>query len=96
MLNLFRSVVCREPGLAQAFSAPKFKLDLLFSIHQIRTMKRKAESPEPAARKAVKGNDYCSVQPKRDSLGNQIWPAPEDQIIAARAFLREWYGFSPY
>jgi hypothetical protein len=53
-------------------------------------MKRKAESPEPAARKAARGNDYCSVQPKRDSLGNQIWPAPEDQMIAAKAFFREW------
>ncbi|KAH8791625.1 DHH family protein-like protein [Hyaloscypha finlandica] len=90
MLNLFRSVPYRGPGSIHAFSSLKFRLRLAFSIfHQFRTMKRKAESPEPAARKAARGNDYCSVQPKRDSLGNQIWPAPEDQMIAARAFFRE-------
>jgi hypothetical protein len=58
-------------------------------------MKRKAESPEPSVRKSAKGNGYCGVEPKRDSLGNQIWPVPEDQMIAARAFLREWYDCAP-
>ncbi|PMD42435.1 DHH family protein-like protein [Hyaloscypha variabilis F] len=52
-------------------------------------MKRKAESPEPLARKTARGNGYCSTEQKRDSFGNPIWPAPEAQIVAARIFLVE-------
>lgn len=56
-------------------------------------MKRKAsDSPEPSSRKAPKVNDYCDTPIKRDSEGNQIWPAPESQMIAAREFLRNWFA----
>ncbi|TVY42678.1 hypothetical protein LSUB1_G002736 [Lachnellula subtilissima] len=52
-------------------------------------MKRKAISPEPSARKAVKVDDYCGVQTKKGPSGDPIWPAPEEQMISARKFLRE-------
>lgn len=61
-------------------------------LSQIREMKRKAPSPEPSTRKAAKVDDYCNVQPKKDLNGYQIWPAPKDQMAAARKFLREWYA----
>ncbi|TVY49265.1 hypothetical protein LOCC1_G000819 [Lachnellula occidentalis] len=52
-------------------------------------MKRKATSPDSSARKAVKVDDYCSVQTKKDPNGDPIWPAPEEQMTSARMFLRE-------
>ncbi|KAF4635140.1 hypothetical protein G7Y89_g2958 [Cudoniella acicularis] len=53
-------------------------------------MKRKADtSPEPSSRKALKVDDYCSAQPRIDSKGDPIWPALEEQMQAARAFLKE-------
>jgi hypothetical protein len=82
---LFRPLPRRTSLWVQIISSSISK-----SLNQTRTMKRRAESTELTARKAAKGNRYCSVEPKRDSLGNQIWPAPENQMIAARAFLREW------
>ena len=58
-------------------------------------MKRKAEeNPGLDSRKSAKVEDYCSIQPRRDSQGDPIWPAPSNQILAARAFLREWYDQS--
>ncbi|KAG4431840.1 hypothetical protein IFR05_012678 [Cadophora sp. M221] len=52
-------------------------------------MKRTAgSSPEPPARKVAKLADYCSTPTRRDSEGVEIWPAPESQMVAARAFLR--------
>jgi hypothetical protein len=55
-------------------------------------MKRSADSsksdPKPAKR--IKPDDYCSVEQKRDTNGNPIWPAAVDQILAAQAFLKEW------
>jgi hypothetical protein len=55
-------------------------------------MKRKAESggAEASARKSVKIEDYCSVQPRQDEDGNPLWPAPETHMNAARKFLEEW------
>lgn len=61
-------------------------------LTQTREMKRKATSPKPTARKAAKVDDYCSVQTKKDSNGDPIWPAPDDQMHAARTFLKEWYA----
>jgi hypothetical protein len=92
----FKLTSCRHTAQIQDLSSSLFRFRFLQSIsYQTRTMKRKAESPELSARKSARGNGYCSVEPKRDSLGNQIWPAPEDQMIAARAFLKEWYGCAP-
>lgn len=54
-------------------------------------MKRKAESLKPAARKAPRVEDYCEAQLVRDSNGSSIWPAPQNQMMAARAFLKAWY-----
>lgn len=54
--------------------------------------KRKAScSPEGTSRKAPKLADYCSAEPKRDHRSNEIWPAPEEQISAAQAFLIDWF-----
>ncbi|CZT42641.1 uncharacterized protein RSE6_02576 [Rhynchosporium secalis] len=53
-------------------------------------MKRKAgSSPESSSRKIAKLTDYCESPTRRDSQGVEIWPAPEFQMTAARAFLRE-------
>lgn len=61
------------------------------SHDQSAIMKRKAQSAEPIARKAAKVDDYCNAEMRRDTEGNSIWPAPDEQMIAARAFLQEWY-----
>jgi hypothetical protein len=53
-------------------------------------MKRKASQSPERKNKAVKLEDYCSIQPIKDARGNPIWPAPEQQIIAAQEFLRKW------
>lgn len=54
-------------------------------------MKRKATDVTESPRKVAKTDDYCNVPVKRDSDGNEIWPAPESQMSAARAFIRDWY-----
>ena len=60
-------------------------------------MKRKATSPESSTREKEAGVQpaktpgYCSQgDSKKDDAGNLIWPAPEEQMRAARAFLQEW------
>ena len=65
-----------------------------FSL-SIRDMKRKAESTDSDPRKTAQVADYCDVDLKRDSNGTPIWPAPENQISAARAFLKEWFVGPP-
>jgi hypothetical protein len=87
MRILFRAVPCGLVRPIRTFSSHRL---LLAGLYQVRTMKRKAESPEPLARKTARGNGYCSTEQKRDSFGNPIWPAPEAQIVAARIFLVEW------
>ena len=82
--------LCAHPVLRSHFHFKNSALPLPI-LQQIRGMKRKATSPEPSARKAVKVDDYCSVQTKKGPNGDPIWPAPEEQIISARKFLREWY-----
>lgn len=67
---------------------PRFATSVSFL--RIRRMKRKAASPDASSRKAPKLDDYCNVEPVRDVHGNTVWPAPEKQIIAAQAFLKEW------
>jgi hypothetical protein len=55
-------------------------------------MKRKAgDIQQPPVRKALKVDDYCSVEQRRDANGAFIWPAPEYQMSAARTFLKEWH-----
>ena len=63
-------------------------------LTQIRSMKRKATNPaESPTKKAtkIKEDDYCNVKPNLDAHGDPIWPAPSSQIIAAQAFLKDWY-----
>lgn len=91
---MYFSLVIRRPyrsvgfkSLLNIYSATRTKH---FSNQPI--MKRKAsESPEPSSRKAPKPSDYCDVPCKRDANGNQVWPAPESQMEAAKEFLKEWY-----
>jgi len=54
-------------------------------------MKRKVQSSEPIARKTAKVDDYCNAEMGKHPGCNAIWPAPDEQMIAARAFLKEWY-----
>ena len=54
-------------------------------------MKRSANgNAKPPAKPRPKVPDYCDVEPERDGHGNGIWPAPEEAVEKARAFLREW------
>lgn len=71
---------------------PIFRNAILPVCHpqQARTMKRKASQSPERKSKAVKLEDYCSIQPVKDIKGNPIWPAPEQQIRAAKEFLRKW------
>lgn len=57
---------------------------------QFKGMKRKApSSPGESSGKSVKVDDYCNAKPRQNDVGDPIWPAPESQISAARAFLKE-------
>lgn len=60
---------------------------------RLAAMKRKASSSPEPSRKVVRTSDYCDVPCARDSNGNQVWPAPEEQIESAREFLRKWFVY---
>jgi hypothetical protein len=53
-------------------------------------MKRKAGNDKEASVKRTKVEDYCNVDPRRDDRGRVMWPAPNEQIIAAQVFIKEW------
>ena len=58
------------------------------------SMKRKApfsDSVPKAKRQKEPEKDYCDVETVKDSDGSIVWPAPEEAMEKARAFLREWY-----
>jgi ATPase subunit of ABC transporter with duplicated ATPase domains len=48
---------------------------------------KRARSAEPTA----KLPEYHETPSRRDKDGEIIWPAPKDQMEAARNFIREWY-----
>lgn len=48
---------------------------------------KKAQSPVTTD----KLPEYHETPSKRDKDGEIIWPAPKDQMEAARNFIREWY-----
>ncbi|EDN95417.1 hypothetical protein SS1G_11295 [Sclerotinia sclerotiorum 1980 UF-70] len=54
-----------------------------------RGIKRKAESISEAPKKSVKLDDYCNTPIRRSSEGEEIWPAPRDQLESAYDFIRE-------
>ncbi|PQE13344.1 dhh family protein [Rutstroemia sp. NJR-2017a BVV2] len=54
-----------------------------------RGVKRKAGSTAETPRKTAKVDDYCSTPVRRDSRGEEVWPAPREQLNAAYEFLRE-------
>ncbi|KAM3070003.1 hypothetical protein ACMFMF_008354 [Clarireedia jacksonii] len=54
-----------------------------------RGVKRKAGSKEETSRKNAKVDDYCSTPVRRDSQGEEVWPAPREQVNAAYEFLQE-------
>ncbi|KAB8293403.1 hypothetical protein EYC80_007721 [Monilinia laxa] len=54
-----------------------------------RGIKRKATSISEAPKKSVKVEDYCNTPVRRSSEGEEIWPAPRDQLEAAYDFIRE-------
>ncbi|PQE14469.1 dhh family protein [Rutstroemia sp. NJR-2017a BBW] len=54
-----------------------------------RGIKRKAGSTSETPRKTAKVDDYCSTPVRRDSEGEEVWPAPREQLNAAYEFLRE-------
>ena len=56
-------------------------------------MKRKATESgivPKAKRQREPEADYCDVLPRKDGNGAVIWPASEQSIERARAFLIEW------
>lgn len=57
-------------------------------------MKRKATDSDidskAAKRQREPEADYCDVKPQKDDRGITIWPASEQSILRARAFLKEW------
>ena len=58
------------------------------------SMKRKApasDSAPKAKRQKEPEKDYCDVETRKDDDGSVIWPAAEEAIANARAFLKEWY-----
>lgn len=52
-------------------------------------IKRKAESASEVPKKAIKVDDYCSTPVRHSAEGEEIWPAPRDQLEAAYEFIRE-------
>ena len=65
------------------------------SKHKIKRTKVKAtlkveEDKAQSKVEEAKAGDYCYTETKLDEDGLPIWPAPNDQIQAAREFLKEW------
>lgn len=53
---------------------------------------KKAQSPVTTDKLTTdKLPEYHETPSKRDKDGEIIWPAPKDQMEAARNFIREWY-----
>lgn len=59
-------------------------------------MKRKAGKQIESPEKKPKANEYCDTPVILDEAGSPIWPAPVNQMSAARQFLREWYVILEY
>ena len=92
MSILLRRVFCARE-ISKLLHTPSGLTSLCFHSSSRCRMKRKsADVTDSSPRKAPKVDDYCNVQPKRDGDGSQIWPAPEEQMTAARLFMREWYA----
>lgn len=54
-------------------------------------MKRKTDLLDDTANaKKAKLGDYCNTPVKCDASGLAVWPAPREQMTAARKFLQEW------
>jgi len=61
-------------------------------LHGRRGMKRAAGVSKPGSSKIrPKLPDYCDVEPKRDGNDQPIWPAAQEAMEEARAFIKEWY-----
>lgn len=54
-----------------------------------RGIKRKAETTSESPKKTIKIDGYCSTPVRRASTGEEIWPAPRDQLESAYKFVRE-------
>ncbi|KAF7956414.1 hypothetical protein EAE96_003755 [Botrytis aclada] len=54
-----------------------------------RGIKRKSEKTPESPKKAIKIDNYCSTPVRRTSAGEEIWPAPRDQLDSAYKFIRE-------
>jgi hypothetical protein len=59
-------------------------------LSSIEGMKRKADNGNQTLVKRTRVEDYCNVEPIRDSRGDIIWPAAIEQITTAQAFIKEW------
>jgi hypothetical protein len=94
-----RSLETRVSSLTIAFKnldgsrPPRWLLPLIVQRHATAGMKRKAlsSSPPPKSKKIrEKLPEYCAVETRKAGDGSIVWPAPEQAIEAARAFLRKW------
>ena len=59
------------------------------------SMKRKQSTGSATVkskRQQLRVPEYCDVEPQRASDGSIVWPAPQESIDEAKAFLREWYA----
>lgn len=64
--------------------------DLILGVPTMdRGVKRKAEIISESPKKAIKIDDYCSTPVRRTPAGEEIWPAPRDQLESAYKFIRE-------
>ena len=91
-LQVYKPEVLRSSSGARLCSPKHIVLTQGYAAaHKSLKMKRKSsefiESPSKR-RQQPEEPDYCDVKCRRDHNGTIIWPAPEDAIESARAFLR--------
>ena len=70
-----------EPKKSPKHKIKRVKGKTVLKIDEFKTQPKLEEA---------KVGDYCFTETKLDKDGLPIWPAPIDQIQAAREFLKEW------
>lgn len=97
LLHFSRSAPARQSSLilgklprsSKPVTRVAVRLPLRQTYHATSTMSALKGAKKSTAKPKPKIPDYCDVAPKRDEHGTPIWPASEEALEAARAFVRE-------
>jgi hypothetical protein len=84
----------RRTSLASLFGSQGRTHELHTFPAMMSPLKRKADkpvSPPKSKKPRVVVPEYHPTPSRRDESGENVWPAPEEQIERAREIIKEWY-----